>query len=96
MATVPIGEDTKVLLERLRAQIERETSQTLSKRQLLERLVEQEFESQVDVTDPISDDWEGLSEVEIEQWLSGASGSDDPVDEEEIDAVLYDGNQPHE
>jgi protein-disulfide isomerase-like protein with CxxC motif len=96
MASVPVDERTKAMLGALQQRIERETGRDVTQRDVLERVVEQGFESPQAVVDsfqsdpePTDDDFEGLSDEEIEQWLSGTSGSGDPIEEDEIDRVLY-------
>jgi len=87
--SVKIGESAKDRLEQLQAEIRLETGQSVTQQELLDRLVKQGFESREDVVDSYRDDWDGLSEDEIEQWLSGTVASGDPVDEGDIDRVVY-------
>jgi len=93
MAPVPVDERTKAMLGELRERIERETGREVTQRELLERIVEREFESKEALVASFraeSDDgFEGLSDEEIERWLSGTARSGDPVGEEGIDRVLY-------
>mgnify|MGYP000507006718 CR=1 FL=1 len=94
MASVSISERTEALLQRLRAEIERETGRAVSEREVLERMVEREFESRAALVDsfredPIDDDFEGLSDEEIERFFAGTSASGDPIEEDDIDRVLY-------
>jgi len=94
MASVSISERTRALLERLRAEIERETGRAVSERQILERMVEREFESRAALVDSfraasIDDNFEGLSDEEIERWLSGTSDWGTDTEMDDIDEILY-------
>ncbi|SFR88036.1 hypothetical protein SAMN05216559_0437 [Halomicrobium zhouii] len=90
MATsVPVSDETKARLEQLQATIERETGQSVTQQELLDRIVEREFESRDALIASYRDDWDGLSDEERDQWLSGTQASGNPVDEGDIDAVLY-------
>lgn len=90
MATsVKIGEETKDRLEQLQAKIRLEAGKKVTQQELLARLVAVAFETQEEFIDTFRDDWEGLSEEEIEQWLSGTTASGNPVDEEDIDQAIY-------
>lgn len=46
-----------------------------------------------ELIDSFRDEWDGLTEEEVERWLSGTVASGDPVEENEIDDVLY-GSEP--
>lgn len=103
MATsVPVDEATKARLERLQSEIERETGRSVSQRALLTRMIEREYESRDALVDEFRDDggdhveedefddeWEGLSDEEIERWLSGTSDWGTETTEAEIDEILY-------
>lgn len=91
MASVPVDERTKVLLDQLRDEIERETGRDVSHGQLLERIVEREYESRRALVDSFreDDDFDGLSEEEIERFLSGTSDWGEETTEDEIDEILY-------
>lgn len=90
MATsVTVDEATKDRLEQLQAAIERETGREVTQQELLDRIVAREFESREALVDSFRDDWEGLSDEELEQFMSGTAASGDPVDEDELDDVLY-------
>lgn len=87
MATsVKIDEATKDRLEQLQAEIKLETGTKVTQQELLDRIVAREFETKADLIDAYRDEWEGLSEDEIEQWLSGTGtwGGDDDRDHDEI------------
>lgn len=90
MATsAPISEETKARLERLQAAIERETGQSVTQQELLDRIVEQGVESRGTLIASYRNGWDGLSDEQRDQWLSGTAASGDPVDEDDIDTVLY-------
>jgi len=90
MATsTPVSEETKARLERLQAAIEHETGQSVTQQELLDRIVEREFESREALIASYCDDWDGLSDEERDQWLSGTNASGDPADEDDIDSILY-------
>lgn len=91
MATsVKMAADTKSRLEELQAEIKLETGTKVTQQELLGRLVDHAFDSREAFIDSVrDDDWEGLAEEEIERFLSGTTASGDPVDEREIDDVLY-------
>ena len=92
MATsVKMDERTKSRLEELQALVKLRTGRKVTQQELLDRLVEQAYDSrQAFVASFQTDDeWEGISEEEIERWLSGTTASGSPVDEDDIDEVLY-------
>lgn len=89
MASVPVDEETKAELERLRSEIERETGQSISHEELLAQLVQRGFESRSELMGSADDDWEGLSDEEIERFLSGTSDWGVETTEAEIDEILY-------
>lgn len=95
MASVPVDERTNARLRQLQEEIERRTGESVSKRDLLERIVEREFESRTALVESFSDgddEFDGLSDAEIERALSETSDWGFETDETDIDAVLY-GNQ---
>lgn len=91
MATsVKMAEMAKSRLEAFKAVIKLETGTKVTQQELLDRIVDHAIESRADVIDSFpDDDWEGLTEAEIERFLSGPTVSGDPVDEDEIDDALY-------
>ncbi len=90
-SSIKVGEETKDRLEQLQAEIKLETGRKVTQQELLDRIVAREFASKAALIDSYRDEWEGLSEEEIQQWLSGTTASGDPVDEDDIDTVLYEG-----
>lgn len=90
MATsVKMDERTKDRLERLQAEIKLQTGTKVSQQELLARLLDSAYESKPDFIDSFRDDWEGLTEEEIDRFLSGTAPSGNPVSENEIDDALY-------
>ena len=91
MATsVKMDERTKDRLERLQAEIKLQTGTKVSQQELLERLVDEAFASRGEFIDSFRDEWDGLTEEEIDRLVSGSAPSGDPVDEDGIDEALYD------
>jgi len=88
--SVKISERAKSRLEELQAEIRLETGTKVTQQELLDRLVEESYESKDELVDSYRDDFDGLSSEEIDRWMSGTVASENPVDEDEIDEVLYD------
>lgn len=88
--SVKISERAKSRLEELQAEIRLETGTKVTQQELLDRLVEESYESKNELIDSYRDDFEGLSPEEIDRWMSGTVASENPVDEDGIDEVLYD------
>lgn len=94
MATsVKLGEDTKDMLEQLQAELRLERGQKVTQQELLDRIVRREFESKEALFDSFDDDFEGLSEAEIEAFLSETFESGVETTEDDIDRILYDEEQ---
>lgn len=96
MATsVKMDEATKDRLEELQALVKLETGTKVTQQELLKVLVDEAYASREEVVDHFrdEDEWEGLSEEEIEEFLSWTFSSGEPVDEEDIDRILYDEEQ---
>lgn len=90
MATsVKIDEGSKDRLEQLQAEIKLETGRNVTQQELLDRIIEREFESREALVDSFREGFEGLSEEEIEEWLSWTFDAGDPIDEDDIDRILY-------
>lgn len=91
VTSVKMDERTKSRLEELQALVKLRTGRKVSQQELLDRLVDRAYESREELVESFETDdgWEGLSEEEIEQWLSGTSASGSPLDEEDIDGILY-------
>lgn len=90
MATsVKMDERTKDRLERLQAEIKLRTGTKVSQQELLSRLLDTAYESKPEFIDSFREEWDGLTDEEIEQLLAGTAASGNPVAEEEIDEALY-------
>lgn len=91
MATsVKIDESAKDRLEELQAEIRLETGRSVTQQELLGRLIREGYESREKVVDSYRDDFDGLSEAEIEQWLSGTGSWGDSESElPDVDDDIY-------
>ena len=88
--SIKISERAKSKLEELQAEIRLETGKKVTQQELLDRLVEESYESKDEVVDSYRDDFDGLSQEEIDQWLSGTSDWGTETSEEDVDEILYD------
>lgn len=96
-SSVDVSDRTKRRLEQLQAEIEATTNRAVSQREILDRLVSEGYDSKDaliasfrDETGGESDDeWDGLSEAEIEAFLSGTSDWGFETSEDEVDEILY-------
>lgn len=99
MATsVKMDERTKSRLEELQALVKLRTGRKVSQQELLDRMVDRAYESREEFVESFEGDdkWEGLSEEEIERWLSGTTDWGEETSEEDIDEVLYDSTDEFE
>ncbi|RQG95016.1 hypothetical protein [Natrarchaeobius oligotrophus] len=87
--SIKVTDATKSRLEELQAEIRLETGRNVTQQELLERIVTSSYESKDELIDSFRDEFEPLSDEEIEQWLSGTVDSGLETKEEEIDDVLY-------
>lgn len=87
--SVKVTDTTKSQLEELQAEIRLETGQNVTQQELLERIVTDTYESKDELIESFRDDFESLSDEEIDQWLSGTVDSGVETNEDEIDDVLY-------
>ena len=87
--SVKMSESAKSRLEELQAEIRLEAGRRITQQELLDRLVSDAYASKEELIDSYRGEWEGLSEEEIERWLSGTIASGDPVEEEGVDEALY-------
>lgn len=87
--SIKVTDVTKSYLEELQAEIRLETGTNVTQQDLLERIVTNTYESKDEIIDSYRDDFEPLSEDEIDQWLSGTVDSGIETTEEDIDEVLY-------
>lgn len=88
-SSVDVSDRTKSRLERLQAEIQNETGYEVSQRELLDRLVAREYDSKTELIDEFRDKMAGLSEDEIDAFLSGTFSSGTETHEEDIDNILY-------
>ena len=89
VTSVKVTDRTKDRLEELQAKIRLETGEKITQQELLERMVTRPYASDKDLIDSFRDEFEPLSEAEVEQWLSGTVASGVETDEEDIDQILY-------
>lgn len=87
--TVKMDAATKSKLERLQALIKLETGRKVTQQELLRVLVEDGLASKGEVVDHFRDEWQGLSKEEAKRWLAWTFSEGEPVDEEEIDRIVY-------
>lgn len=87
--SVKVTDTTKSRLEELQAEIRLETGQNVTQQELLERIVTDTYESKEELIESFRNDFEPLSDDEIDQWLSGTVDSGVETTEDEIDDVLY-------
>ncbi|ELZ15864.1 hypothetical protein NP511_10400 [Natrinema thermotolerans] len=87
--SIKVTDVTKSYLEELQAEIRLETGTNVTQQDLLERIVTNTYESKDEIIDSYRDDFEPLSEDEIDRWLSGTVDSGVETTEEDIDEVLY-------
>jgi len=78
-------------LEELQALVELATGRKVSQQALLHRLVERAYDSREAFVESfrVDDEWEGLSEEEIERWLGGTTDWGVETAEEDVDETLY-------
>ncbi|MFP8953296.1 hypothetical protein ACLI4Z_10035 [Natrialbaceae archaeon A-arb3/5] len=89
--SIKVTDTTKSRLEELQAEIRLETGENVTQQELLERIVSDSYESKAELIDSFRDEFEPLSDEEIERWLSGTVDSGVETKEEDIDDVLYGG-----
>ncbi|USZ66819.1 hypothetical protein NGM10_08750 [Halorussus salilacus] len=96
-SSVELSDRAKRRLEQLQAKIEVATDREVSQREVLDRIVSRGYESKRAVVASFrdeagtrsDDDWEGLSEDEIDAFLSETFASGAETDEDDIDKILY-------
>ncbi|WP_276254953.1 hypothetical protein [Halomontanus rarus] len=88
--SVTVTDRTKAHLEELRAKIRLETGRTVTQQELLEWIVLEAVESTDELIDPFRDEFEPLTDDEIDRWLSGTVSSGVETDESDIDRFRYD------
>lgn len=96
-SSVDVSDRTKRRLERLQAEIEAVTGREVSQREVLDQIVGQQCDSKEELVTSFRDkadadsgnDWQGLSEEEIDAFFAGTSDWGFETSEEEIDEILY-------
>lgn len=90
MATaVKMDEETKDHLEELQAEIRLRTGQKVTQQEILERLVDDAYESKSEFVDSFRSTTVPLTEEEKATMQSGRFDSGVETDEEDIDDILY-------
>lgn len=89
--SVKVTDETKSRLEELQAEIRLETGRTVTQQELLERIVTSTHTSKSELVKAFRDEFEGLSEQQIERWLSGTINSGVETREDDIDDIVYGG-----
>lgn len=88
-ASIKVTDTSKSRLEELQAEIRLETGRNVTQQELLDRIIATTYESKDELIDSFRDDFEPVSDDEIEAWLSGSSDWGVETTESEIDEVLY-------
>ncbi|MFB1064485.1 hypothetical protein [Natrinema sp. H-ect4] len=88
-ASIKVTDTSKSRLEELQAEIRLETGRNVTQQELLDRIIATTYESKDELLDSFRDDFEPVSDDEIEAWLSGSSDWEVETTESEIDEVLY-------
>jgi len=90
MATaVKVDEETKSRLEELQAEIRLNAGQSVTQKELLERLIDDAYESRSEVIDSFRASTVPLTDAEKERMQDGRFGSGVETDEDDIDDILY-------
>lgn len=90
MATaVKVDEDTKSRLEKLQAEIRLQAGRSVTQKELLERLIDEAYESRADVIDSFRESTVPLTEAEKATMQEGRFSSGVETDEDDIDDILY-------
>lgn len=87
--SVEINEETDARLESLQAEIERDTGHSVTKGELLKRMLTRAMRGVDSLEVASGDDWDGLTGEEKERFFDGTAASEHPIDVDEIDRVLY-------
>lgn len=90
MATaVKVNEDTKSRLEELQAEIRLKAGRSVTQKELLERLIDDAYESRAEVIDSFRGSSVPLSDTEKQAMQEGRFSSGIETDEDDIDDILY-------
>lgn len=88
-SSVKMSAEAKDRLERLQAAIKLETGRKVTQQELLTVIVEHALAAREELFEHFRDDWEPLTPEEIERFNEATIASGAPLDEDEIDEVLY-------
>ena len=90
MATaVTLNEETKSRLEELQAEIRLQAGRSVTQTELLERLIDNAYESRAEVIDSFRESTVPLTEAEKAATQEGRFSSGLETDEDDIDDILY-------
>ena len=90
MATaVKVDENTKSRLEELQAEIRLRAGRSVTQKELLERLIDDAYESRAEVIDSFRESTVPLTDAEKAAMQEGRVSSGVKTDEEDIDDILY-------
>ena len=90
MATaVKVDEETKSRLEELQAEIRLNAGQSVTQKELLERLIDDAYESRSEVINSFQVLTVPLTEAEKERMQAGRFSSGVETDEDDIDDIVY-------
>jgi predicted nuclease with TOPRIM domain len=86
---VKMGEEAKSRLEELQAEIKLRTGEKVTQQEILERLVDDAYESKSEFVESFNETTVPATEEEIEAFHRGTFDSGVETDEEDIDDILY-------
>ena len=86
---VKVDEETKSRLEELQAEIRLQAGRSVTQKELLERLIDDAYESRADVIDSFRDQTVPLSDAQNDAMQVGRFSSGVETDEDDIDEILY-------
>lgn len=90
MATaVKVDEDTKSRLEELQAEIRLRAGRSVTQKELLERLIDDAYESRGEIIESFRGSTVPLSDAKKEAMQEGRFSSGVETDEDDIDELLY-------
>jgi len=86
---VKVDEETKSRLEELQAEIRLQAGQSVTQKELLERLIDDAYESRAEVIDSFRGPTVPLSSLQKDAMQDGRFSSGVETDEDDIDEILY-------
>ena len=86
---VKVDEETKSRLEELQAEIRLQAGQSVTQKELLERLIDDAYESRAEVIDSFRGPTVPLSRAQKDAMQDGRFSSGVETDEDDIDEILY-------